>query len=139
MAISSNLVQRQLASIKESSATPGQPGQVVLNPDGSSVGSSAALITGATSTRTTKTPALTSAELIAANTGRRGLRVIHTAVDQAQRCWISTGTASSTSYLLLAQGSWELNLFDAVEWPYTGAYTFISDVASGTTQIFQLT
>lgn len=93
---------------------------------------------GATSTRTTITPSLSSQTLIASNTGRKGLRVIHTPVDPTQICWISTGTASSTSFFTKQKGAWEIELFDAA-YPYTGAYTLISDVASGTTQVFELT
>lgn len=106
----------------------------------SATGSTVNLTTGTTSTRTTVTPSLTSQSLIAANTGRLGLRVVLTSVDPSQNVWIATAaTATSAIYFTKLTGSSEANLFDSVEWPYTGAYSVISDVASGTIQIYQLT
>ena len=93
---------------------------------------------GATPTRTTLTPSLSSQTLVPANANRLGLRIIHNAVDPSQWCWIHTGTASSTSFTTRQQGSFEIALF-VTEWPYSGAYTLISDVASGSTQIIELT
>lgn len=97
------------------------------------------LATGGTRTRTTVTPSLASQALIAANTARKGLRVVVTSVDPSQKIWFSrAGTATSANFDTLQQGSGEVVLFDA-EWPDTGAWTVISDVASGTLQVIELT
>lgn len=98
------------------------------------------LVNASTSTRTTVTPALTSAALIAANTGRKGLRIVHTATDPAQNLWIAAAaTATTAIYFIKITGSGEANLYDAVEWPYSGQYSIISDAASGTIQVYELT
>lgn len=97
------------------------------------------LASGATSTRTTVTPALTSAALIAANTSRKGLRIVHTPVDPTQNLWIAAAaTATSAIFFTKLTGSGEVSLYDATEWPYSGQYSIISDVASGTVQVYEL-
>ena len=117
--------------------TTGQFGNFQADGDGS-------LLTqvprGATSTRTTVTPALTSTTLIAASTNRKGLRIVHTAIDPAQVLWIAAAaTASSTIHFTKLVGSGEMSLYDAKEWPYSGQYSIISDVATGTIQVYELT
>jgi len=98
------------------------------------------LASGATATRTTVTPSLASQSLIAASTSRKGLRVVSTAVDPTQQIWISTAaTATSTNFFTKLVGSGEVDLYSATDWPYNGAWTVISDVASGTLQVIQLT
>lgn len=98
------------------------------------------LSSGGTATRTTVTPALTSQTLISANTSRKGLRVVHKAVDPSQKLYFKAGaTATTSDFFTSIQGSGELNLYDAVEWPYSGVWSVISDVASGTIQVIELT
>lgn len=98
------------------------------------------LETGTTSTRTTVTPALTSGTLTAAGTTRKGLRVVHTATDPSQQIWITPGaTATTSNYFTKLVGSSEVSLYDATEWPYLGQWSLISDSATGTTQVFELT
>lgn len=95
---------------------------------------------GGTSTRTTVSPTTSSQTLIAANTGRKGLHITFTTTDQTQNIWINdVGAASSTNFFTSLKGSGELELFDAATWPYTGSYTVISDVATGTIQVRELT
>ena len=95
---------------------------------------------GATPTRTTVTPSLASQTLIASNTSRKGLMVVSTAVDPTQQIWISTAaTATSANFFTKLVGSAVVDLYDAAEWPYSGAWTIISDVASGTLQVIELT
>lgn len=95
--------------------------------------------TGATRTRTTVTPSLSSQALIAANANRLGLRIVHTAVDPTQKVYFSrAATATSANFDTSITGSGEVELFDA-SWPDTGAWTVISDVASGTLQVIELT
>lgn len=95
---------------------------------------------GATSSRTTVTPSLSSQALIAANSSRKGLRITHTAVDPAQNLWVAAAaTATSAIFFTRLVGSGEVNLFDGVEWPYSGQWSVISDVASGTIQVYELT
>lgn len=97
-------------------------------------------VDGTTATRTTLTPSLTSQTLIAANTGRLGLKLIITCVDPSQNIWVKCGgSASSTNFMTQRQGSGEIILYDSCEFPYTGLYSVISDVASGTIQVIELT
>lgn len=138
MAIFENVGDREKGKFKESTVTANQVGVVVINPDGTNLAS--VLARGATSTRTTVTPASTSAALIAANTSRKGLRIVHTAVDPSQNVWIAAAaTASSTIFFIKLVGSGEANLYDTAEWPYSGQYSIISDVATGTIQVYELT
>jgi len=99
-------------------------------------------VAAGSATRTTVTPALTSATLIAANGQRKGLRIVFDCVvtDVTQKIWLrpSTSAASITEYALKQQGSGELELFSADTFPYTGAWTIISDVAGGTIQVFEV-
>ena len=92
--------------------------------------------------RTTVTPALTSATLIAGNTNRKGLRIAFDCIvtDVTQKIWLrpSASAASITEYVIKQQGSGELELFSADTFPYTGAWTIISDVAGGTIQVFEV-
>lgn len=95
---------------------------------------------GGTSTRTTVTPSLSSQALIAANTSRKGLRIVHTATDPSQNLWIAAAaTATSAIYFTKLTGSGEVSLYHATEWPYSGQYSVISDVATGTIQVYELT
>ena len=93
-----------------------------------------------TATRTTVTPATSSALLIAANPNRKGLKIVHTATDPSQNNWFSTvNPATSSNFFTRLIGSGELSLYDKDEWPYTGEWRIISDVASGTMQVIELT
>lgn len=98
------------------------------------------LASGATATRTTVTPSLASQTLKAANTSRKGLRIVSTAVDPTQQIWISiAATATSANFFTKLVGSGEVDLYSSTDWPYNGAWTIISDVASGTLQVIELT
>lgn len=141
MAIPVDSASRQLDSFVESTATANKTAQAVANPDGTNIGSTAApILYGATATRTTVTPSLSSQTLIAANTARLGLKIVLTSVDPAQNIWIKCGaSATSSNFITQRQGSGEITLFDSKDFPYTGLYSVISDAASGTIQVIELT
>lgn len=93
--------------------------------------------TGSTWTRTTVTPSVSSQALIAANTNRKGLRIVFTPVTMGNTLYFSPGTSSPTSYFDSLNGVGVLELWD-VNNPYTGAWTVYGSVADGTIQVWEL-
>lgn len=92
---------------------------------------------GSVWTRTTVTPSLASQTLIAANPNRKGLRIVFNQVT-LQTLYISSGTASATSYFSSQVGSGEQELWDASN-PYTGIWNVLGAVADGLIQVWELT
>lgn len=102
-----------------------------------SSGATVAPTPGTTWTRTTIVPSAASQILIAANTSRKGLRIVFNQVT-LQTLYFSPGTASASSYFTSQVGSGELELWDTSN-PYTGVWNVIGTFADGTIQVWELT